>query len=89
MQWQSFGEELNILLVCRNCKEDAVHFCHAKKTWADIDNPQMEPETGPLVLPCLHRYAYHPEKNMQLKPECFQVKTIKKCVCVCVTFSLI
>lgn len=32
----------------------------------------MDPERGPLILPCLHRYAYHPEKEMQLKQECFQ-----------------
>lgn len=27
----------------RNCKDDAVHFCHAKKTWDDQDNVQMDP----------------------------------------------
>lgn len=56
----------------KNCKEDAVKFCKAKKTWADTETNQMDPERGPLVLPCLHRYAYHPEKDMQLKDECFQ-----------------
>ncbi|XP_038115158.1 Golgi apparatus protein 1 isoform X1 [Culex quinquefasciatus] len=56
----------------RNCKDDAIRFCKAKKTWADLDAAQMDPERGPLILPCLHRYAYHPEKDMQLRPECFQ-----------------
>lgn len=65
-------------MYCRNCKEDAVHFCHAKKTWDDADNQQMDPERGPLILPCLFRYANHPEKNMQLKTECLQVSDAKK-----------
>ncbi|XP_055641505.1 Golgi apparatus protein 1 isoform X2 [Toxorhynchites rutilus septentrionalis] len=56
----------------RNCKDDAMRYCKAKKTWADLDTAQMDPERGPLILPCLHRYAYHPEKDMQLKQECFQ-----------------
>ncbi|XP_058449131.1 Golgi apparatus protein 1 isoform X1 [Malaya genurostris] len=56
----------------RNCKDDAIRFCKAKKNWADLDTAQMDPERGPLILPCLHRYAYHPEKDMQLKQECFQ-----------------
>lgn len=54
------------------CKDDAIRFCHAKKTWADTDTEQMDPERGPLVLPCLHRYAYHPDKNMQLTQNCYQ-----------------
>lgn len=54
------------------CKDDAIRFCHAKKVWADIDNEHMDPERGPLVLPCLHRYAYHPDKTMQLSQNCFQ-----------------
>lgn len=54
------------------CKDDAIKFCHAKKSWADIDKEQMDPERGPLVLPCLHRYAYHPDPKMQLTQGCFQ-----------------
>lgn len=54
------------------CKTDAIKLCHAKKTWADLDNAQMDPERGPLILPCLHRYAYHPNKTMQLSQNCFQ-----------------
>lgn len=54
------------------CKSDAIKLCHAKKVWADVDNEQMDPERGPLILPCLHRYAYHPNKTMQLSQNCFQ-----------------
>lgn len=36
----------------------------------------MDPERGPLVLPCLHRYAYHPEPTIRLKPEC--LKEVKR-----------
>ena len=45
------------------CKADAVHFCHGSDAWAP-DGKGMDAETGPLVLPCLYRYAYHPKKNM-------------------------
>lgn len=45
------------------CKADAIHLCHAKSAWAS-DGTQMDPERGPLILPCLYRYAYHPQKNM-------------------------
>ena len=63
----------------RNCKDDAVHFCHAKNTWDDSDNGQMDPERGPLILPCLHRYAYHPEPNMKLRPVCLdEIKRVMR-----------
>lgn len=66
-----------IIFIHRNCKEDAVHFCHAKKTWDDLDNGgQMDPERGPMVLPCLHRYAYHPEPTKRLQPHC--LKEVKR-----------
>jgi len=56
-----------------SCKEDAVKFCKAKKSWADLDSAQMDPERGPLVLPCLHRYAYNTgESELKLKPWCLQ-----------------
>nr|CAD7408500.1 unnamed protein product [Timema cristinae] len=48
----------------RQCRDDAVRLCHAKKVWAD-DNASMDPERGPLVLPCLYRYAYHSQKNLK------------------------
>ncbi|CAO1434349.1 unnamed protein product [Diamesa serratosioi] len=56
----------------KSCKNDAVKFCHAKKSWADMSPEQMDPERGPMVLPCLHRYAYRHEKKMQLSETCFQ-----------------
>lgn len=49
----------------RECHDNAVQFCHAKKDWTD-DSGQMDPERGPLVLPCLYRYAYHSQKKMQV-----------------------
>lgn len=36
----------------------------------------MDPERGPLVLPCLHRYAYDPKPEVRLKPEC--LKEVKR-----------
>lgn len=53
------------------CKDDSVKFCHAKRNWNDEDG-QMDPERGPLVLPCLYRYAYQSKQNLQLSPLCFQ-----------------
>jgi Golgi apparatus protein 1 len=61
------------------CKEDAIKFCHAKKTWADINGDQMDPERGPIILPCLYRYAYHPDPKMQLGQGCFtEVKRVMR-----------
>ncbi|XP_063230835.1 Golgi apparatus protein 1 [Bacillus rossius redtenbacheri] len=54
----------------RRCREDAVKLCHAKKAWTD--DGQMDPERGPLVLPCLYRYAYHAQDKMRLKAECLE-----------------
>ncbi|GFG30167.1 hypothetical protein Cfor_10154 [Coptotermes formosanus] len=51
----------------RECRDDAVQLCRAKKSWAD-DSSQMDPERGPLVLSCLYRNAY----NSQLQPGCLQ-----------------
>lgn len=55
----------------RACREDAVNFCHAKRAWTDTGD-QMDPERGPLVLPCLYRYAYKTTKNMRLSNLCLQ-----------------
>ncbi|XP_015126768.1 Golgi apparatus protein 1 [Diachasma alloeum] len=52
------------------CKSDAVQLCNAKSAWND-DGSLMDPERGPLVLPCLYRYADH-QKNVTLKPACLQ-----------------
>lgn len=60
----------------RHCKEDAIRICHAKKTWADVNTDQMDPDREPLILPCLYRYMYsnNAEKKIQLKPACLQVR---------------
>lgn len=50
----------------RACKYDATHLCHARNAWAS-DGKQMDPERGPLVLPCLYRHVYHPQKNMTVR----------------------
>nr|ARK19823.1 venom protein [Ampulex compressa] len=55
----------------RACKIDATRLCHARNAWSS-DGKQMDPERGPLVLPCLYRHAYHPQKNMTLKTECLE-----------------
>ncbi|CAL7951690.1 unnamed protein product [Xylocopa violacea] len=55
----------------RACKFDAIRLCHARNAWAS-DGKQMDPERGPLVLPCLYRHAYHPQKNVTLKTECLE-----------------
>ncbi|XP_055705911.1 Golgi apparatus protein 1 isoform X2 [Phlebotomus papatasi] len=63
----------------RHCKDDAVRLCRAKKSWADVTSEQMDPERGPLILPCLHRYAYHPSPEMHLRPDCFhEVKRVMR-----------
>lgn len=57
----------------RNCREDAIRICHAKKNWADVgsDLNQMDPDREPIILPCLYRYAYGEDKKI-LKPACLQ-----------------
>lgn len=57
----------------RACKADAVHFCHAGDAWAS-DGIQMDPERGPLILPCLYRYAYHPQQNMTVRAILFKLR---------------
>lgn len=56
----------------RSCRDDAIRLCHAKHTWADLDTDQMDPERGPMILPCLYRYAYHTDQTLQLQPGCLQ-----------------
>lgn len=41
----------------RACHNEAAKLCHAKKAWHDEET--MNPDTGPLVLPCLFRYIYN------------------------------
>lgn len=47
------------------CKDDAVKVCHAKNTWNDDPN-SMDPERGPLVLPCLYRYVYNTHSSIKV-----------------------
>jgi golgi apparatus protein 1 len=71
--------KLDAMLYSR-CKDEAIKFCHAKKAW-DGENGEvnMDPERGPLILPCLHRYAYHPDKNLLLSQSCFnEVKRVMR-----------
>lgn len=55
----------------RACKDDAIHFCHAKQNWAD-QGQQMDPERGPIVLPCLYNYAYNNNEDGHLTSLCTQ-----------------
>ncbi|XP_017773865.1 PREDICTED: Golgi apparatus protein 1 [Nicrophorus vespilloides] len=61
----------------RSCREDATRLCHASKDWEN-KNP-YDTNNGPLILPCLYRYAYHEDKGMQLKDRCFdQIKRVMR-----------
>lgn len=64
-------------LLYRSCKEDAVKKCHASSDWS-LENANT-PNNGPLILPCLYRYAYHENMNMRLRPLCFeQIKRVMR-----------
>lgn len=57
------------------CRDDAVKLCHAKSSWYD---ESMDPERGPLVLPCLYRYAYiynsdHPDSKIKVSVSMFTI----------------
>ncbi|XP_076058388.1 Golgi apparatus protein 1 [Oratosquilla oratoria] len=56
-----------------SCNNDAVRLCHAKKDYW-LTQPQssklLSPKRGPLVLPCLFRYLYHPEEKFRLSQKC-------------------
>uniref|UniRef100_T1J4W1 Golgi apparatus protein 1 n=1 Tax=Strigamia maritima TaxID=126957 RepID=T1J4W1_STRMM len=54
----------------RACRQNAIELCGASENWAD-ETARYGPERGPL-LPCLFRYAYHPNENMKLKSGCLQ-----------------
>lgn len=60
-------------LLFRSCRDDAHRICHAKDNWADIGADKMDPDREPLILPCLYRYAYDPEKKKELQSACLQV----------------
>ncbi|OQR79285.1 Golgi apparatus protein 1-like, partial [Tropilaelaps mercedesae] len=60
------------------CHADAVKHCHAKAEWHQNPN-RMDPERGPIVLPCLYRYAYHSDKNIALSKPClFEVRRVMR-----------
>ncbi|XP_055943166.1 Golgi apparatus protein 1-like isoform X2 [Argiope bruennichi] len=62
----------------KRCRKEAETYCHAKKEWYDKPS-RMDPERGPIVLPCLYRYAYHPDKNVQLSREClYEVRRVMR-----------
>lgn len=50
----------------RACREDAISLCHAKRGWRADGPAAMDPERGPLVLPCLYRYADHPQPKLKV-----------------------
>lgn len=55
-------------LLYKNCKEDAVKYCHSKKTWDDVLTIQADPERGPLIFPCLHRMATAEKNDGKTQP---------------------
>lgn len=60
----------------KHCHDDAIKYCRAKHVWDDVNDVQMDPERGPLILPCLHRIAYSDDENLALRKDCF--KEIKR-----------
>ncbi|XP_061387382.1 Golgi apparatus protein 1-like, partial [Musca vetustissima] len=63
----------------KHCHDDAIKYCHAKKQWDDVADIQMDPERGPLILPCLHRMAYSDDEQNTLRPACFkEVKRVMR-----------
>ncbi|XP_064467389.1 Golgi apparatus protein 1-like [Ornithodoros turicata] len=65
-------------LLYQQCHTEAVKYCRAKKEWHD--NPsRMDPERGPIVLPCLYRYAYHPDQSVRLSKGClYEVRRVMR-----------
>lgn len=49
-----------------HCHTDAVNFCQAPRNWTE-DMNSIGPQRNPLVLPCLYRYAYHPQGDNVVK----------------------
>ncbi|XP_054282392.1 Golgi apparatus protein 1-like [Macrosteles quadrilineatus] len=53
----------------RACHAEAVKLCHARRAWHS--ETSMNPDSGPLVLPCLFRYIYYSEdKHYTLSTKC-------------------
>ncbi|XP_030387211.1 Golgi apparatus protein 1 isoform X2 [Scaptodrosophila lebanonensis] len=63
----------------KHCKDDAIKYCRAKRHWDDSQDPQMDPERGPMILPCLHRMAYNEDDQQTLRKDCFkEVKRVMR-----------
>jgi len=63
----------------KHCRDDAVKYCRAKKQWDDAQNIQMDPERGPMILPCLHRMAFSEDEHQTLRKDCFkEVKRVMR-----------
>ena len=48
------------------CHSDAVQYCGAAKNWTDEAN-SIGPPRNPMTLPCLYRYANHPDPGTSVK----------------------
>lgn len=65
-------------ILYKECRKDAVTYCRAKKEWYD-DPTRMDPERGPIVLPCLYRYAYHPDDSVRLSKQClYEIRRVMR-----------
>ncbi|EDW70463.1 Golgi apparatus protein 1 isoform X2 [Drosophila virilis] len=63
----------------KHCRDDAIKYCRAKRQWDDIQDVQMDPERGPMILPCLHRMAYSEDEHQTLRKDCFrEVKRVMR-----------
>ncbi|XP_020816562.1 Golgi apparatus protein 1 isoform X1 [Drosophila serrata] len=63
----------------KHCRDDAVKYCRAKRQWDDVQNIQMDPERGPMILPCLHRMAFSEDETQTLRKDCFkEVKRVMR-----------
>ncbi|KAM8707780.1 hypothetical protein ACLKA7_014850 [Drosophila subpalustris] len=63
----------------KHCRDDAIKYCRAKRQWDDVQDVQMDPERGPLILPCLHRMAYSEDEHQTLHKDCFrEVKRVMR-----------
>lgn len=62
-----------------HCRDDAIKHCNAKHVWDDVTDAQMDPERGPLILPCLHRMAYSDDPQQTLTQNCYkEVKRVMR-----------
>ncbi|ALC45102.1 Glg1 [Drosophila busckii] len=63
----------------KHCRDDAIKYCRAKRQWDDAQDVQMDPERGPMILPCLHRMAYSDDDKQTLRKDCFrEVKRVMR-----------